>query len=240
MFDDDTLAAATAIVRNLAKGGVPADISKLTIPGPPTEAKFALEQELVALQARINYLSKAASANAHNLPSTPNELGDSPLSRNGVLVGRPRASSQLPSQVSDFLTAREDDDEGRQISGEELGHVRDFVQKQAEDIRTHKEIISDVSKRLDVQQEKAEQTFTKVEEEDIRQIRRELLKHQQANLAFQKALKEIGSIITNVANGDLSHKVLIHKVEMDPEITKFKQTSKDQSALKSQPSTDSF
>ena len=60
--------------------------------------------------------------------------------------------------------------------------------------------------------------------EDIGTLKRELEKHQQANLAFQKALREIGSIVTAVANGDLSKKVLIHKKEMDPEIATFKRT----------------
>ncbi|KAJ5849308.1 Histidine protein kinase NIK1 [Penicillium rubens] len=49
-------------------------------------------------------------------------------------------------------------------------------------------------------------------------------KHQQANEAFQKALQEIGGIITQVANGDLSMKVQIHPLEMDPEIVTFKLT----------------
>ena len=230
MLQDETLAAATAIVRTLAKGGAPVETTKLTLPGPDTETKHVFEQELAALQARINYLCKTAIANAHSMPMTPNEFGtmafDTPISRNDPLPGRARTLSQFPSQVSDFLTAHDDDDEGRQLSGEDLGHVREFVQKQAEEIQTHKEIIADVSKRLDAQQVQAEQTFIKVEHEDISQLRRELQKHQQANFAFQKALKEIGGIITNVANGDLSHKVLIHKVEMDPEISKFKDTSK--------------
>lgn len=43
-------------------------------------------------------------------------------------------------------------------------------------------------------------------------------------MAFQKALREIGAIVTAVAMGDLSKKVLIHAKEMDPEITLFKRT----------------
>src|SRR5262249_4755759 len=60
--------------------------------------------------------------------------------------------------------------------------------------------------------------------EDIGTMKRELVKHQQANLAFQKALREIGIIVTAVANGDLSKKVKIHAKELDPEITTFKRT----------------
>ena len=70
----------------------------------------------------------------------------------------------------------------------------------------------------------ANSAIGKVEAEDITQLERELRKHQQANEAFQKALKEIGTIITNVANGNLNQKVEVHLVEMDPEITNFKKT----------------
>ena len=230
MCDDETLIVATAIIRNLAKGVDPTDINKLALPGEDSVVKHDFEDALATLQARMNYLSRAASSqNNINLPDTPNELGlaqptDPLAARNGNLFGKGRVPYTLPSRVSEFLTAREDDDEGRQVSGEDLGHVRDYVKQQAEEIQSHREIIADVSKRLDAQQEQAERAFNKVENEDIGQLRRELVKHQQANLAFQKALKEIGSIIINVANGDLSHKVLVHKVEMDPEIRVFKET----------------
>ncbi|KAJ8611115.1 hypothetical protein MRB53_038110 [Persea americana] len=43
-------------------------------------------------------------------------------------------------------------------------------------------------------------------------------------MAFQKALREIGNIVTAVAQGDLSKHVLIHEKELDPEITTFKIT----------------
>ncbi|CAN6619379.1 hypothetical protein TRVA0_007S03180 [Trichomonascus vanleenenianus] len=53
---------------------------------------------------------------------------------------------------------------------------------------------------------------------------RELTKSQNANKAFQKALREIGEVVIAVAQGDLSKKVTIHAQEMDPEIVKFKET----------------
>jgi osomolarity two-component system sensor histidine kinase NIK1 len=230
MCSQETVTAATAIIRNLAKGVNPTDINKLTLPGEDDPVKRQFEEALASLQARMNYLSRAAATqDPVTLPDTPNELGVAqkvnPLANehtNGVK--RARAMSTLPSRVSEFLTAREDDDEGRQVSGEDLGHVRDYVKQQAEEIQSHREIIADVSARLDAQQEQVERAFNKVENEDISQLRRELMKHQQANLAFQKALKEIGSIVVNVAKGDLSSKVKIHMVEMDPEIKVFKET----------------
>jgi osomolarity two-component system sensor histidine kinase NIK1 len=58
----------------------------------------------------------------------------------------------------------------------------------------------------------------------IEQLKREIEKNAQINATYQKVLKEIGTIITAVANGDLSKKVLIHAMEKDPEIAKFKHT----------------
>ncbi|KAJ5743524.1 HAMP domain protein [Penicillium manginii] len=55
-------------------------------------------------------------------------------------------------------------------------------------------------------------------------MEQEVQKRQQTNEAFQKALKEIGGIITQVADGDLSTRVQIHPLEMNPDITTFKVT----------------
>lgn len=59
---------------------------------------------------------------------------------------------------------------------------------------------------------------------DTELLDRELTKSQNANRAFQKALREIGEVVIAVALGDLSKKVTIHSQEMDPEIVKFKET----------------
>ncbi|KAH8431730.1 histidine kinase osmosensor [Aspergillus melleus] len=63
--------------------------------------------------------------------------------------------------------------------------------------------------------------------QDKANLLEELRKHQRVNKAFQQALQEIGRIITQVANGDLSTKVQIRPVEMDPDITTFKVTIND-------------
>ncbi|KAJ5630662.1 HAMP domain protein [Penicillium longicatenatum] len=55
-------------------------------------------------------------------------------------------------------------------------------------------------------------------------MEQEVVKRQQMNEAFQKALREIGGIITQVADGNLSTRVQIHPLEMDPDITTFKIT----------------
>lgn len=124
----------------------------------------------------------------------------------------------------------EDDSDDDDLDGiwivreEDITYLRNHVQKQAEEISAQKEIIAQVRQELQQQQEYTARALDKVEHEDVKVLQRELRKHQQANEAFQKALREIGAIITNVANGDLSMKVQIHPVEMDPEITTFKRT----------------
>ena len=79
-----------------------------------------------------------------------------------------------------------------------------------------------VNDQLLQQKQLQEKALSVLEIERVAALERELKKHQQANEAFQKALREIGEIITAVARGDLSKKVQIHSVEMDPEITTFK------------------
>ena len=253
MREDETLAAATEVLRTLGKGTTPmyehsqpnsallnGSIngligSAIKLPGSDSITKRAFERELSALQSRVQYLeAKASTINASGLPDTPNELGGSASPFDSGSPGGLRNGNLAPSRfspgtpkdtrLSHFLTARDEDQDGRQISAEDLRHVRNHVRKQAEEIQQQKETIADVSNRLRQQEDLAKVTFSNIEHQDIGQLQRELLKHQQANEAFQKALKEIGSIITNVANGDLNHKVLIHKIEMDPEITTFKQT----------------
>ena len=235
--EDETFVAATEFVRNLARNGNSTSIDKISLPGPDTAGKRAYESELAALQARISHLTKVAGAGTQTFPMTPNEPPaypfDSLSNRNGTTSSnKPRTSTSYPSQVSDFMLPRDDDDlEGRQVSGEDLNYVRDFVQKQAEEIKTHRDVIADVSKRLDQQKDKTNQSLERIEQEDVLRMQRELKKHQQANDAFQKALREIGSVITNVANGDLNSKVIVYAIEMDPEITKFKRTSEAETTM---------
>jgi len=210
---------------------------KICLPGDENPTKRSLEKELSALALRIQFLeAKASTVDHRGLPNTPNEIGlaSSPFGGNGSsatsrnvssLPVRHGSASSRSARVSNLLAVRETGDDGRRsFSEEELGQLRDHVQKQAEEIRSQKETIMSVSERLDEQQKQTARAFSRVEHEDVGTLERELKKHQQANEAFQKALKEIGSIVTAVANGDLSKKVQIHSVEMDPEITTFKRT----------------
>ena len=247
--EEETLWATAAFVRNLA-GSTPSydppdyHVAKepnarengawrVSLPGNSTVAKESLQNELAALARRIRYLeAKANTVHGQALPDTPNEFAGptSPFGGNNVVAAikpsspltfRAGSGSARTAHVSNLLAQRTN---GRTFSEEDLAHLREHVEKQAQEIRSQRNTIANVGEQLREQQEKAARTFVKVENEDISRLGRELLKHQQANEAFQKALKEIGTIITNVANGDLSHKVQIHAVEMDPEITTFKRT----------------
>ena len=248
MQDSEFLQAATAMIRDLARGNtaslnppqyhisqrddsaISQPNGRVAVPDISTDTRRSFELELSALAARVRFLeTRARSTGTQVLPDTPNENGvpASPF----TVSGNGRATPYRPvhqawgstghNRVSDLLADRENE---RLMSVEELGEIREHIERQALEIKHHRQDITIVGRQLQQQQEKAQQTLMKVENEDISALQRELMKHQQANEAFQKALKEIGTIITNVANGDLSHKVQIHAVELDPEIAAFKRT----------------
>ena len=244
MADDKILAAATDFLRGLARNPGPsynASESNLYIkntsingvisfPGASTGTRQSFEKELSALAARVHYLeTKANTVSQCNLPDTPSEFGapTSPFTNGSTGIARhdvPRPARQLSratqqARVSNLLTGH-----SLTFTPDDLEHLRDHVEKQAEEIKSQAETIFGVKEQLLEQKEHAAQRLDRVENDGIGKLQRELLKHQQANEAFQKALKEIGTIITNVANGDLSQKVQIHAVEMDPEIATFKRT----------------
>lgn len=220
------------------------NLQSYTLPGKKSDAKRALETELYALSRRIQYLESKADSVNQILPDTPNEIhqgaspfdkGDgrtppSPLSRHssGTTQRLQPLNSNRSTRVSNLLAAREprngELDASRTVSETDIGILRDHVDKQTEEIKTQRAVIEKVSQELHEQGLQTEQTLEKVENEDVMVLERELRKHQQANEAFQKALREIGSIITRVANGDLSMRVQIHTAEMDPEIGTFKKT----------------
>jgi osomolarity two-component system sensor histidine kinase NIK1 len=248
---DETLVAAAAILRGLAKGSTNASaftnglkIPPYHLPGEDNPAREEFEAEIAALARRIHYLESRADVVGRSLPDTPGEFQSpaSPLSRpseprgplgepctDSTAVSTDRASSH-PNQsrrVNSLLAARETfgpSEPGRTVSEDDIGILREHVERQAEQIKTQRETIAEISQGLRNSEEQAKQAFMRVENEDVSILERELRKHQQANEAFQKALREIGGIITQVANGDLSKRVQIQATEMDDEIAAFKVT----------------
>lgn len=260
--EDETLSAATAIIRDLAQGSatprnaptssrrISASSNGLTLPiyklpGAATPTKSAYEAEIAALQRRIQYLEARADAVGQSLPDTPGEVQrpTSPFAKSGLLPSpngdsaespAPGRSARQPSltnravRVSNLLAARDpqltERDPERIVSEDDISYLREHVEKQAEQIQSQRDTIAEISVGLQKSEEQARRAFMKVEHEDVGVLERELRKHQQANEAFQKALREIGGIITQVANGDLSKRVQIQATEMDAEIAAFKVT----------------
>lgn len=254
MPNDETAAALASLLSNIANQHDPRSEksfsalvtangtkhAQLSLPGPDTPAKQELEHELTALVSRVQFLeAKAASAN--NLPITPSEPGippqyPSPDPREarrtiGTLPIRRTSAAQKDVRttwVNNWASEEMRSPGGplpvAQLTEEQLGYIRDHLNRQADQIKSQRDQIDTLSNMITRQQHNQDNAFNDGIE-DIGTLKRELLKHQQANLAFQKALREIGTIITSVANGDLSKKVLIHAKELDPEITTFKKTT---------------
>ena len=219
--------------------------NNVMLPGPETIAKKTLEQELSHLASRIQYLEARANGGSGNVfPMTPNEAGHATPFHPESPARAYRTASSIPARqnsgsnkdsratwVTNLLATRENaNGEGpaqtTQLTNEQLGYLRDHVNKQAEQIKSQRETIESVSAQLSQQQRETARALGGLEHgmEDIHALKRELTKYQQANAAFAKSLKEIGTIVTNVANGDLSKKVLIHAQEQDPQISIFKKT----------------
>lgn len=253
MSQEETFAAATAIFRDLAKTSTPAFDSpnydlqarnentlhrgKITLPGLDTPSKRAFETELASLANRIQYLEAKANTISHqSLPDTPSEWnGPSSPFDPRLSNGQPRSGSSGPirqgsasgatrnGRLSSILPLRAG---GRALNEEASSQI----QEAAEQIDNHLSHIKNLKQNSSMLEGRVQELqgqlndSIQIEQKEIVKVQRELRKHQQANEAFQKAFREIGTIITNVANGDLGHKVQIHDVEMDPEIVTFKKT----------------
>jgi osomolarity two-component system sensor histidine kinase NIK1 len=202
------------------------------LPGTNSTAKIALENEIAALVARIQNLeAKAITVNYQTLSDTPNESG-APSAFADVLTGGPTRSPVKSSASRPASLSARDSNTGERppkfprISNDELIEtLQQQIDDQAKQIHRGKMEQDAIHAQMLEQAQQQEKAINQYEVERVATLERELKKHQQANEAFQKALREIGEIITAVARGDLSKKVQIHSVEMDPEITTFKRVS---------------
>ena len=246
MSNEETLSAAIGYVRSLGRDAArsynppefalnnknAAAKSKVTLPGPATASKQSLEYELSALAARVQYLeAKASIVNHQVLPDTPGEFGSppSPFSngsigalahRNGVSRPiRKLSSNTRQARVSTLLAG-----DTLVFTEENIGDLRDHIDQQAEKIKSQADRVNEVEAQLLAAKDHASRTMQDMQENGLMKIEREISKLRQTNMAFGKAIKEIGTIITNVAKGDLSQRVQIHATEMDPDIATFKRT----------------
>ena len=238
---DATLTAASSLLQSLATNTHIAPTSYqshqvVKLPGADSPAKLALERDIAALVARVQSLeTKAITVNNQTLPDTPNETG-APSAFADVLTGGPgrAATKNSPARktsTTSSLSGRESVTGERpqklpRLSNDELIEtLQRQIDDQAKQIQNGKQKQDAIQAQMLEQAQQQEKAINQYEVERVASLERELKKHQQANEAFQKALREIGEIITAVARGDLSKKVQIHSVEMDPEITTFKRAS---------------
>ena len=242
MPHEETSAAVASILSNFAKqyapiepDSFPADAianglksNRISLPGDDTVEKRTLERELNALATRIQFLEARATNGVSSLPITPNEPAasnfpaDSPASpRTAALNPRQRSASW----VNSLLNKNEGEPHYRQLTEEQFSFLREHIDQQAQEIKSQKDFIDGIKSQLTHQQSATKAALdTLGNSQSIEQLKREIEKNAQINATYQQVLREIGTIITAVANGDLSKKVLIHATEKDPEIARFKHT----------------
>lgn len=236
MADHSAMAAAAAIVRGLAPdSSVPApkhragSVDKLIeLPGPSTPEKLSLQQELAALAQRIQHLENKANSTGitTTFPDTPNETTDSVFGDEPASSPPPGRDAKPKPVVS--ITRNGAGEQvikaGVPLTDEALEGLREHVDDQSKLLDSQRQELASVKEQLLEQEQLQEKALAIMEQERVATLERELWKHQKANEAFQKALREIGDILTAVARGDLSKRVRLNNVEMDPEITTFKRT----------------
>ncbi|KAK6338990.1 histidine kinase osmosensor [Orbilia brochopaga] len=214
----DTVTATTKLLASFASGNVLSPLSKTKLPGEDTEEKRALEKELFALANRIRILElKASAVNPKLFPETPND-GPQPVlaapetATNNTFCDDILSTIALPTNGSAPPIDIEPD----------LEVLKQHVKAQEGEIQSHGKNVEVLVEEINQHQhalQNVNQEYSRVEI-----LEKELRKSQRANLAFQKALREIGEIVTAVARGDLTKKVTVHDVEMDKEIEIFKGT----------------
>jgi osomolarity two-component system sensor histidine kinase NIK1 len=243
MPHEETSAAVASILANLAKPYTPLEdhsfpasaiangikSARISLPGENTVEKQTLERELTALASRIHFLEARAASGTNSLPITPNEPLNSPFPHIDTPI-TPRSVGNTPRQrsvswVNTILGRGDGESHPRQLTEEQFAYLRDMFEQQETEIRAQKGVIDDIKSQMEQQQTATKQALeTLGNSPSIDQMKREIDKNSQINATYQKVLKDIGTIITAVANGDLSKKVLIHATEKDPEIARFKQT----------------
>jgi len=243
MPHEETSAAVASILSNFAKQYTPFDepaspassfangvkSPKISLPGEYTVEKKTLERELTSLASRIQFLEAKATSGASSLPITPNEPLQSAFSTE--TPASPRTASSAPprqrsaSWVNNLLAKSDGEQQTRQLTEEQFAFLREHIDQQAQEIKSQRDFIDGIKSQLTHQQTATKAALdTLGNSSSIEQLKREIEKNAQINATYQKVLREIGTIITAVANGDLSKKVLIHVTEKDPEIARFKHT----------------
>ncbi|KAH9203303.1 hypothetical protein DL95DRAFT_504866, partial [Leptodontidium sp. 2 PMI_412] len=238
MADEADLAAVTAIIKGLARAStssrefsppIKPTWKRQKIPGNDSDAKDVLELELGLLVQRIRTLELSATCAVHPvMPDTPGETAalKPPFSDADNGWRRPlRQTPRIPpTSTTSSSIGRALDDDPLTGCGMEARSSQAHRDTQLKILVLQSDEMAGANSELPKQEQQQQRAGDLGEVERLVAVERELRKHQQANKAFQKALREIGYIVTAVARGDLSQKVQIHIVEIDTEIATFKHT----------------
>jgi osomolarity two-component system sensor histidine kinase NIK1 len=218
MIDDPTLESAAGIIASLAAGGshkspaaAAAFVSRVRLPGPDTPAKKRLELEIQELACRIGHLENKTRGAPESPLSPP--LNKTP---NGDAIAAPVVCPQLGTEVITPETPREP------VTDYFKHHGDDAVVAVMRQVHTVDNVVNNNKRKTLHEQQQQLETTPRLD--SVTSLKYELYRHQKANEAFHTALREIGEIITAVARGDLTMKVRMDSVELDPEITTFKNT----------------
>ncbi|KAF2862034.1 hypothetical protein K470DRAFT_263165 [Piedraia hortae CBS 480.64] len=189
--------------------------SPISLPGSDSKGKRAVEFELNALAQRIRELEARAANGAASLPVTPNEPFVSAFANDET---RQRSAPWMRS----LLNKGEEDQPWSRLTAEQFSSLRDHMERQAQEIDRQREVIDEIKKEVGKQQDATTAALDALS--SIEQLKQDNERYRQANTTYSKVLKEIGTIITAVAHGDLSRKVGVNEVETDQEIIDFKKT----------------
>lgn len=212
-----------------------APLQPISLPGEDTPSKHLLMQRLAMLSGGIMALVDSHLENrTTNVSTIHSEIGSetklAKLAEKARSNRSPSPPESLTSTIAEeWLAAKESGTINGTDDSELLSALYTKVQMQQQEIETQRRTVSFLETDL-AQARSLVNAFTEAIQPDGKRIvdtdllDRELTKSQNANRAFQKALREIGEVVIAVAQGDLSKKVTIHDREMDPEIVKFKET----------------
>ncbi|PHH54992.1 Histidine protein kinase NIK1 [Ceratocystis fimbriata CBS 114723] len=204
MGDKSAFAAITAVISSLAPDpNIPTTLplnlaSQIRLPGDDSAQKRLLEQELAKLVLRIEGLNTRSEPITEPIATENSTIpGISVSATEALSAAGKRAAASIPTST-----------DAQDLNSSVVAPPQ-----------------TDLSASIDTQLAQHQTTASEPQDTHrIKTLEAELLKHQKANEAFQKALREIGDILSAVARGDLTKTASLSDVEVDPEITAFKHT----------------
>ncbi|PKY03349.1 HAMP domain protein [Aspergillus campestris IBT 28561] len=183
------------------------DFFDCRIPGSMSTGKSAFQTELQSLGRYVRFLQSKESPD--DRPPEPPEIPSrlpSPVSESDIARGSTKR--KFHEYVSDANLRR------TCANNDDIRRVEQALDEPCDHINLPRPVIARLFGEAMASRQTVEEGTMKLE----------LQKHRLLNREFKKALHEIGEIITQVANGDLSRKVPTHPREMDSDIITFKET----------------